>query len=151
MKENPALMVRKALALKAHTNDPSKKQPAGSLRNPHQGIERTVYLDKRNGWVFKIERSHHEGANLREYEAYLRGKDLAMFNGDKYPLRLPVTTMVDDVIVQEYVNGRHAGYDEWHDLGFQSAIQDELKVSDVHFQNVILKGAFWFVVDMAWG
>ena len=152
MIENPTLMIRKAKAVKAHAEGTSPTPPRGTLRNSHQGIERFVYIDKRNGWVFKVERPRMAGCgtNKKEYDAYLRGKDLPLFNGDS-KFRLPVTTMVEDVIVQEYIKGRMPGYDEWDKLNYKYAIETALKIGDVHYQNVIEAeaGKFWFVVDMS--
>ena len=150
MNTNTALMERKAKAVKAHVTGDSPTLPPGVKRASHQGIQRHVFVDARNGWVFKVEKNFGVGCNNSEYQNYLKGKDSEKFR-EPYNYRLPLTMLVGDVIVMEYVKGSHADYDQWGYGNEDSKIINEvLGLSDLHWQNVIVtKEKLIYPVDMA--
>ena len=148
MNENIKLIERKAKALKAH-HESSTPVPRGTKPNSFASAQRFVHIDKRNGWVFKVERNTYMGrekqANRTEYENYLRLKDHARFHGDS-PYRLPLTMLVDNVIVMEYING-----DEYHFPVYtdQWALEKELNINDLHNKNVLKgKDGHIYIIDM---
>lgn len=149
MNTNTKLMERKALAVKDHVTG-ALPLPAGVKRASHQGIQRTVFIDARNGWVFKVEKNYGQGCNESEYRNYLKGKDSEKFR-EPSRYRLPLTMLVGDVIVMEYVKGKHADYDSWG-YGNEDAkeINNVLGLCDLHWQNVIVtKEKLIYPVDMA--
>lgn len=46
----------------------------GNLRKAGQGAQRSVYVDARERFVYKIERSGYPGSNREEYEAFMSGE-----------------------------------------------------------------------------
>lgn len=151
MNTNTKLMERKALAIKAH-HESATPEPRGTKRVERNSAQRIVHIDKRNGWVFKVERNGFMGkekqANRTEYENYLRLKDSERFNGDS-PFRLPQTMLIHNVIVMEYVKGEPYTFPTYTD---QFALEKETGINDLHWANVLkTRNNLIFIIDMAIG
>ena len=143
MNTNRRLMERKIKALLA-----GKIPPGVTYEDDIQGVQRKVYFDKRNKWVFKI----GDGSEENQHEFDVATKAVKILK-DHPEYRVPTTLLIDDVIVMEYINGTRL--DEWDDFiawedNHQNEVESLLKCGDVHGENVIRKGKHYYIVDMAY-
>lgn len=143
MNTNRRLMEQKIKALK------DGKIPRGVTYDEDiQGVQRKVYFDKRNKWVFKIGDDTSE--NRTEYETATKAVKILK---DHPEYRVPTTLLIDDVIVMEYINGtRLEEWDKFIDWeeNHQNEVEGLLGCGDVHGENVIRKGKHYYIVDMAY-
>lgn len=111
-----------------------------------QGIQRAVFVDYPNEWIFKVPR--HYSDNYSEYQnAVALRKELA-----EHPLyRVPTTFLMDDIIIMEYIRGRRMDgklFDFWQNT-HQFEVEDLTGLTDIHGQNVIFDGSHFYIVDLA--
>lgn len=142
MNTNTALMERKIKDIQNGTT------PRGVKYAEDQGIQRMVYIDVRNKWVFKV---GPENINAHETAKAIEAREILK---DHPTYRVPETVMIDGVVVMEYIKGHmcdfeHGLWDFWENI-HQRRVEQLLGVGDIHGQNVIFDGKYYWIVDLGW-
>lgn len=110
-----------------------------------QGIQRAVFVDYPNEWVFKI-----AGIPNDNYIEYHNAIALHEILGDHPLYRVPTTFLIDDIIVMEYICGRRMDgdkYDFWEET-HQDKVHELTGLTDIHGENVIFDGSHFYIVDL---